>query len=321
MNKKSLIIGGGLLLAVITAVLIYIIVMNITPAPEASAVAVVSAQPKTISGKEGAALKDAAAQAFQGDDSAAISNINKILERDPQSQQAETALFLLGSIYEKQNDLLKAKDAYQKIIEKFPSSNNLMRAQEAIDNLNVKMLFSSQASPNSFMYEVVKGDTLTKIAKKFGTTVELIERSNNLKNGNIKFGKKLKITKYKFSIIVDKSQNILTLKADGDVFKTYRVSTGKPSSDTPAGTYKVINKIVNPPWYPSAGGVIKSGDPKNVLGTRWLGLSKEGYGIHGTVEPESIGKSVTEGCIRLKNSEVEELYAMVPEGAEVLIVD
>ena len=67
--------------------------------------------------------------------------------------------------------------------------------------------------------------------------------------------------------------------------------------------------------------MIPAGDPKNVLGSRWLGISKPSYGIHGTTQPEAIGQSVTEGCVRMRNLEVEELYMLVPEGTEVVITD
>lgn len=221
---------------------------------------------------------------------------------------------------EKVKDFLKAKAAYQKAIDSHPTSPDIPKAQEAMENVNVAILFSRIETPDSFVYEVQKGDTLTRIAKKFSTTVELISKANNLKDDSIRIGKSLKITKSRFSIAVDKSQNILTLKADENILKTYRVSTGKDSS-TPIGTFKITTKIVNPPWYPPGGGVIQSGDPKNVLGSRWLGISKPSYGIHGTIEPESIGRSVTEGCVRMRNSDVEELYAIVPEGTEVVIVD
>lgn len=229
--------------------------------------------------------------------------------------------YLAGALdYEKKGDLLKAKETYQKVIEKYPGSANILKEQEALDNLNVKILFSPIITPDSLVYEVQKGDTLTKIAKKFNTTTELISKANNMKDANVKLGKKLKISKAKFSIVVDKSQNILTLKSDQDIFKTYRVSTGK-NSCTPVGTFKITNKLVDPTWYPSTGGMIPAKDPKNVICSRWLGLSKQGYGIHGTTEPELIGKSVTEGCVRMKNSDVEELYSIVPVGTEVVIVD
>jgi len=238
----------------------------------------------------------------------------------PVSGESESDYFNSAANYEKRGDLSGARDAYQKIIEKYPGSNNISRAQEALEALNIKLLFSSVATPDSTLYEVQKGDTLTKIAKKFNTTTELISRANALKDANVKVGKRLRISKAKFSIAVDKSQNILTLKSDQEILKTYKVSTGK-NACTPVGTFKVTNKLIDPPWYPSAGGMIPAGDPKNVLGSRWIGLSKQGYGIHGTIEPESIGKSVTEGCVRMKNSDVEELYSIVPIGTEVVIVD
>lgn len=217
-------------------------------------------------------------------------------------------------------EYLKARNGLIKIMEKFPNSVDIQKVQEMLDDLNIKILFSSIITKDSFIYEVQKGDSLSKIAKKFNTTVELIEKTNNLKDNSLRIGKKLKISKARFSIVVDKSQNILTLKSDKDIMKTYRVATGKNNS-TPVGNFTIVTRIMNPPWYPPNGGVIASGDPKNVLGSRWLGLSKPSYGIHGTIQPESIGKSVTEGCVRLKNSDVEELYAIVPEGTEVVIVD
>lgn len=229
-------------------------------------------------------------------------------------------LFDSGLSYENGGNLLKAKSAYQKIIEDCPQSSIVPKAQEALENVNIKILFSPVITPDSFEYEVQKGDTLTGIARKNNTTIELIAKANGIKDSMIRYGKKLKITKAKFSIIVDKSQNILTLKSDSEILKTYKVSTGKDSS-TPVGTFRITTKIVNPPWYPSGGGFIPAGDPRNILGSRWMGISKEGYGIHGTTDPGSIGTSVTEGCVRMKNAEVEELYSIVPEGTEVVIVE
>ena len=104
------------------------------------------------------------------------------------------------------------------------------------------ILFSPVVTQDSLVYEVQKGDTLNKIARKHNTTAELISKANNLKGSVIRLGQRLKISKAHFSIVVDKSQNILTLKADGEIFKTYRVSTGKNSS-TPVGSFKIINKI------------------------------------------------------------------------------
>ncbi len=232
----------------------------------------------------------------------------------------EEELFDLASRYRQSGDLLNLRDTYRKIIEKFPASDNIQKAQEELENTGILILFSPVPTPDSVSYEVQKGDTLAKIAKKFSSTQDMILKANNLKNPQIvPLGRKIKVHNEKFSIVVDKSQNILTLKSADKVVKTYRVSTGINNS-TPVGTFKIVNKIINPPWY-TAGSVILPDSPKNILGSRWLGLSEQGYGIHGTTEPQSIGRQVTSGCIRMKNSDVEELYSIAPEGAEVIIVD
>ena len=232
----------------------------------------------------------------------------------------EAKLFDLAVKYDQSGDLLSVRDTYQKLIEKFPSSNNVQKAQEGLENANVRILFSTIPTPDSISYEVVKGDTLAKIAKKFSNTQDMILRANNLKSSNIvPLGRKLKVHNEKFSIAVDKSQNILTLKSADKIVKTYRVSTGV-NNCTPVGAFKIINKVVDPTWY-TTGSVVPANSPKNILGSRWLGLSEKGYGIHGTTEPQSIGRQVTSGCIRMKNAEVEELYQIVPEGTEVIIID
>lgn len=246
----------------------------------------------------------------QKSDAAKIANASK----------EEVELFNAAIKYAQSGDLLSARDTYRKIMEKFPGSPNIEKAQAAMENTNIQIINSSIPTPDSIAYEVQKGDTLGKIANKFFTTQDLIIRANNLKSAKVvPLGRKLKVHNEKMSIVVDKSMNILTLKSGDKIVKSYRVSTGV-NNCTPVGTFKVINKIVNPPWYTN-GAVIQPDDPKNILGSRWLGLSAQGYGIHGTTEPQSLGSQVTSGCVRMKNAEVEELYALVPQGTEVVIVD
>jgi lipoprotein-anchoring transpeptidase ErfK/SrfK len=217
-----------------------------------------------------------------------------------------------GSLYE-------AKLLYQKMIEASPSSPEVAAWQKKAEDLNIKMLFSSAITPKSVLYEIKPGDTLVKIAKEFNTTVDLIAKSNNLADSKIISGRKIKVWTAPFTILVIKSQNILFLKSDEEIFKTYIVSTGANNS-TPVGTFKIVNKLENPTWF-KAGAVVAPGSPDNILGTRWMGLTVVGYGIHGTTEPKALGKQVTQGCVRMANPEVEELYTIVPQGAEVTIVD
>jgi len=218
-----------------------------------------------------------------------------------------------------EKDFLKAKEMYSKVIEEYPDTKFVETAQKELEELNIKILFSPLKTQNSTVYIVKAGDSLEKIAKKFNTTVGLLMRSNNLKSDLIHPGKRLKVTTAKFSLITDKSQNMLTLKADGEVLKVYTVATGIDNG-TPVGKFKIINKLMDPVWY-KTGAIVPSGSPENILGSRWMGLSEPGYGIHGTTKPESIGKHVTAGCVRMHNNDVEELYSIVPVGTEVTIVD
>lgn len=105
---------------------------------------------------------------------------------------------------------------------------------------------------------------------------------------------------------------------NGRLVKEYPVAVGKPASPTPEGNFTVINKLVDPTWYPPNGGNPVPPGPGNPLGRRWLGFAP-GYGIHGTNAPGSIGKAVSLGCVRMHNRDVEELYANIPPGTPVHI--
>ena len=222
---------------------------------------------------------------------------------------------------EKEDALLQARKLYKEVFSQLTQPSLIEEVRRKIESLNIKILFSKIIDEDSFLYEVEPGDTLGKIAKKFGTTVELLKKANNLSSDIIRIGDKLKVTKAKFSIVVDKSQNRLFLKKGNEIFKTYIVSTGKNNS-TPAGTFKIIAKLKNPVWFrKDIGAVVPPDSPENVLGSRWLGLSIEGYGIHGTNKPDKLGEQNTQGCIRMSNKDVEELFSIVPRGTEVTIVD
>jgi lipoprotein-anchoring transpeptidase ErfK/SrfK len=228
---------------------------------------------------------------------------------------------LLAQVKEAQGkgDLLNAKVAYQKLVSDFPNSQEVMNWQKKIDDINIKLLFSPLITSGSLLYEIKPGDTLTKIAREFKTTPDLIKKSNNLSDDKIIPGRKIKVWNTPFTILVDKSQNILILKSGEEIFKTYIVSTGKNNS-TPVGNFKITSKLINPTWF-KAGAVVPAGSTENILGTRWMGIDVPSYGIHGTTEPQSLGKQVTQGCVRMANPEVEELYTIVPLGTEVTIVD
>ncbi len=171
----------------------------------------------------------------------------------------------------------------------------------------------------SIQYIIQPGDSLSGLAKKHGVTVGFIKQANALSSDKLMVGKSLIIPQSKLSVLVDRSDNKLYLNEDGKLLKTYTVSTGANNS-TPVGVFKVTDKLENPTWY-KTGAVIPPGSKDNQLGTRWMGITAKGYGIHGTTEPEKLGQSVSAGCVRMKNEEVEELFSLIPSGTEITIQD
>ncbi len=103
----------------------------------------------------------------------------------------------------------------------------------------------------------------------------------------------------------------------GQVVKVYPVAVGAVVSTSPTGEFKIVNRVTNPGYY-HAGKVIPPGK-SNPLGNRWMGLSKKGYGIHGTNEPRSIGKAASHGCIRMAKADLEQLFnwARVGDAVEI----
>jgi lipoprotein-anchoring transpeptidase ErfK/SrfK len=119
-------------------------------------------------------------------------------------------------------------------------------------------------------------------------------------------------------IVVSLEDHKLALVEGGQVRKVYTVAVGKPSTPSPVGTFTIERRVVNPTYHHS-GKTVAPG-PGNPVGTRWMGLSKPGYGIHGTNEPNSIGKAASHGCVRMAKADLEELYGLVQVGDTVELV-
>jgi len=118
-------------------------------------------------------------------------------------------------------------------------------------------------------------------------------------------------------IVVDLAERKLALVEDGRVVKIYRVAVGAEQTPSPVGEFKIVHRVAEPAYY--APGVVISAGATNPLGPRWLGLSEKGIGIHGTNRPSSIGHSASHGCVRLRNRDIEDLFARVRVGDTVVI--
>jgi lipoprotein-anchoring transpeptidase ErfK/SrfK len=125
------------------------------------------------------------------------------------------------------------------------------------------------------------------------------------------------------SVLVDLDTRWLLCLEGEEVVASWPVGVGRVGEETIAGRFTVGEKQENPPWFPAGREMIPFGDPRNPLGTRWRGWFRDGvktsYGIHGTKDPTSIGKAESDGCIRLRNEDVEALFELVPLSSPILV--
>ena len=118
-------------------------------------------------------------------------------------------------------------------------------------------------------------------------------------------------------IVISISERRLALLEDGRLVKSYPIAVGARVSPSPDGEFAVINHAKDPTYRHGGKEILPGKD--NPLGTRWIGLSLKGYGIHGTNVPKSIGKAASHGCFRMAQRDVEELYSRVRVGDTVIV--
>lgn len=115
----------------------------------------------------------------------------------------------------------------------------------------------------------------------------------------------------------------VTLFQGHTLIKSYPIAVGRPGWETPVGEFKVKQMFKDPPWmHPFKGFVIPGGAADNPLGRYWIGFWTDGknwIGMHGTPNPESVGRAVSHGCIRMYNQDIEELFARVGPGTPVIV--
>src|SRR5579863_1062834 len=128
---------------------------------------------------------------------------------------------------------------------------------------------------------------------------------------------KLSANRVRRVVLISIPDRKLAVIEEGNVVATFLVAVGAAVSPSPTGEFQIVSRVANPTYY-RPGTVIPSGKD-NPVGTRWVGLSQKGYGIHGTNAPRSVGHAASHGCIRLRNRDVEELFKLVRAGDSVEI--
>ena len=215
---------------------------------------------------------------------------------------------------------LRARELGWRVLDESRDPRAIAAAEELLGRVHIELVMTPRPMPEKVDYTIQSGDTLGGLARRFGTTIELIQRGNRLSGPMIRVGDRLRILQADFSIEVSKSRNDLVLKINDRFFKRYRVGTGEYER-TPEGEFKITERIAQPTWWRQDGRAIPYGTTNNVLGTHWLSIDVPGYGLHGTWEPDSIGYQSSAGCVRLLNEDIEELYTLLPVGVPVLITD
>ena len=223
------------------------------------------------------------------------------------------------------NDLVSARaylgEALQTGLE--DPERSLVRAE--LTRIGNETIFSPRIFDNDplvFRHIIQPGETLGKIAKARYVSADLLAAINGIADKNrIRAGQTIKVVTGPFHAVVRKQTYTLDVYLGTTFVKHFRVGLGADGS-TPTGEWRVGTKLVDPTYYPPRGGtIVTADDPENPLGERWIGLvgvggeaaGQERYGIHGTVDPDSIGRSVSLGCIRLYNEDVEALYTFLVE--------
>lgn len=165
-------------------------------------------------------------------------------------------------------------------------------------------------------YEVQPGDVLQAVAKEYHVPWQYLAKLNRTKPERIRPGQKLKVIEGPFSAVVSLSEFKMTVHAHGHFVAEFPVGIGRDSS-TPVGKFAVKEKLVDPTYY-GPEGIIAHDDPKNPLGEYWLDLG-DSYGIHGTTDPDSIGRAESKGCVRLRDADIAAVYDLLGVGSEVRI--
>ena len=193
-----------------------------------------------------------------------------------------------------------------------------------------QLIFSRNVQPTDPVaeyYQIQPGDMLSVVAPRYKVPHTLVGNINKLDPNQIVAGERIKLIKGPFHGRVIKSayrMDVYLVGPDGLplLVKSYRVGLGKEDS-TPLGKFQVGGKITNPDWRnPETYEYYPASAPDNPIGEHWISMNGvedqtkdlKGYGLHGTIDPESIGKQASMGCVRLLSEDIEQVYHLFMPG-------
>ena len=221
------------------------------------------------------------------------------------------------------DSLYEARRMYSELLERGVSGAERKEILAGIQRANDVLFYSTEPCPGAEFYTVQSGDVLSRIAEDHGQSMGVIMCTNGIRNANrIRVGQRLKILQGKLRLRIERDHLRMTAFLDDDVIMEFPIGIGSYGK-TPEAKFVIDTRLVNPDWYVPEGGVIRFGEPGHAIGTRWLGFRPtrdfEGYGIHGTNDPSSVPGRESQGCIRMLNEDIEDLYPLISVGTVVEI--
>lgn len=230
--------------------------------------------------------------------------------------------------------LLEARRELNLMLQRATHPLERTELRNLLDRVGQELMFSRRQTPNDPLldtYVVASGDVLVHIAREFKVPHEVIMQMNGITDARrIREGQKLKAPRGPFHARISLSEFRLDLLLQDTVVRSFPVGIGKAQS-TPAGLWRVSERLANPTYYPPASNpdrrIIHADDPDNPLGEYWIALEgieggavgQEGFGIHGTIEPDSIGKAASAGCIRMQADDIALVYGALAPGHSTVI--
>ncbi len=184
-------------------------------------------------------------------------------------------------------------------------------------NQTAKALFFSPRPHILPAHTIQPGDSLADIAPRYQVGWQYLAELNRVTPRRIRAGQTLKVIRGPFRVVVDLSEFSLLVRTDTEYVCTFPIGIGRDHS-TPLGRFRVLRKVPDPQYTDPDGRVVPAAVAENPLGRFWIDLG-EGYGIHGTNQPSSIGRAESRGCLRLHNADIQRLYGMLVTGCEVVI--
>lgn len=234
-----------------------------------------------------------------------------------------------ATAFETADDWVNARLVLQQVLLRRDAEDVRAFAERKIGSLNTALVFGDRPMPEKTRYRIAAGDLIGKLAKRFGNTQAYLLKANGIdKPQLLRIGREIWVLQAPvFELTVFKRAGTAVLALNGQFFKRYEIGLGK-SSNVPAGTYTVRNRVTDPTFRLPDGTTVDADDPQNILGSRWVSLTATGatpettgLGLHGTRNPAALGRPSAEGRVRFRNADIEELCTLIPDGTAVNIVE